>query len=147
MMALTGETDLARLLATMRPVRHPGEYVFCTAGPDSAAPVPAAQVLGSFREPEGLTLIMPRAAADAHGLPYGYVAAWLTLTVHSSLAAVGLTAAVAAALARENISCNVVAAYYHDHLFVAQADAERALQVLRTVAAEAAGPGPGAPAA
>ena len=145
MMPPAGETDLARLLAAMQPVLHPGEYVFCTADP--AAPVPAAQVLGSFQEPEGLTLILPRAAADAHGLPYGYVAAWLTLTVHSSLAAVGLTAAVAAALTRENISCNVVAAYYHDHLFVAQADAERALRVLRAVAAEAAGAKPGALAA
>jgi len=133
-MAAPGETDLARLLAALQPVRHPGEYVFCTAGP--TAPVPA-EAVGWFREAEGPTFIVPRAVADAHGFAYGYVAAWLTLAVHSSLAAVGLTAAVAGALARENISCNVVAAYYHDHLFVAQADAERALTALHQLSARA----------
>lgn len=129
---MSGETSLARLLATMQPVLNPGEYVFCTTA--TAASISMEQVLGSFWEPEGLTLIVPRAAADAWGLPYGHVMAWLTLTVHSSLAAVGLTAAVAAALAQENISCNVVAAYYHDHLFVSHADAEAALRVLLALA-------------
>ena len=131
---MSGETNLARLLATMRPALQPGEYVFCTAGPDAAV----SGALGWFREAEGVSLILPRAEADAQGLPYSYVAAWLTLTVHSALEAVGLTAAVAAALAREGISCNVVAAYHHDHLFVAQADADRALQALRALSAEAA---------
>ena len=64
-------------------------------------------------------------------------AAWITLEVHSSLAAVGLTAAFAGALAQANISCNVIAGYYHDHLFVARDDAERALSTLRALAASA----------
>jgi hypothetical protein len=134
---MTGETNLTRLLAAMQPVLNPGEYVFCTtpAGPS----VPAELVLGSFREAEGLTLILARETADAHGLTYDYVSAWLTLNVHSSLAAVGLTAAIAAALARENISCNVVAAYFHDHLFVAEADAQRALATLQALSDEAGG--------
>ena len=131
---MSGETNLRRLLATMRPVLNPGEYVFCTT---TTAAIPAEQVLGSFREPEGLTLIVAREAADLWGLPYGHVMAWLSLTVHSSLAAVGLTAAVAAALAEANISCNVVAAYYHDHLFVSQNDAEAALNVLRALSEQA----------
>lgn len=131
---MSGETNLTRLLATMQPALHPGDYVFCTVA--LAAPVPA-EALGWFREAEGLTLILPRATADAQGLPYTYVAAWLTLTVYSSLATVGLTAAIAGALTRENISCNVVAAYYHDHLFVARADADRALGVLRALSAAA----------
>lgn len=132
---MSGETNLARLLASMQPVLNPGEFVFCTVA--SAGPVPPERVLGSFRESEGLTLIMARPDADAYGMPYGAAMAWLTLTVHSSLAAVGLTAAVAAALAGEGISCNVVAAYYHDHLFVARADAERALAALHAVSATA----------
>jgi hypothetical protein len=131
---MSGETNLARLLAAMQPELHPGEYVFCTASPGTAA----SGALGWFREAEGVSLILSRAEADAQALPYSYVAAWLTLTVHSSLEAVGLTAAVATALAQEGISCNVVAAYYHDHLFVAEADAERALQALRRLSAEAA---------
>jgi hypothetical protein len=140
MSTAAGETDLKHLLATMQPVLHPGDYVFCAVGPDAAVP---AGALGWFREAEGLTLILPRADADAQGLPYAFVAAWLTLTVHSSLAAVGLTAAVAGALTRENISCNVVAAYYHDHLFVARADADRALGTLRALSAAAAASLPG----
>ena len=137
---MPGETNLAHLLAAMQPERQPGEYVFCTVAP--AAPVPAT-ALGWFRESEGLTLILPRATADAQGLPYHYVSAWLTLTVHSSLEAVGLTAAVATALTAENISCNVVAAYHHDHLFVALADADRAMQALWALSAATAAAGNG----
>jgi uncharacterized protein len=133
---MNGETNLARLLATMRPVLNPGEYVFCTTTADSS--IPMEQVLGSFWEPEGLTLIVSRDAAEVWGLPYSHVMAWLMLTVHSSLAAVGLTAAVAAALAQANISCNVVAAYYHDHIFVSHADAEAALSVLRALSEQEA---------
>ncbi|MBO2009428.1 ACT domain-containing protein [Hymenobacter negativus] len=133
---MAGENDLSRLLATMQPVLQAGEYVFCTT--HSPPAIPAEMVLGSFREPEGLTLIMAREAADTYGLPYEHIMAWLTLTVHSSLVAVGLTAAVAAALGQENISCNMVAAYYHDHVFVAMADAVRAVETLRALSLKAA---------
>ncbi|WP_426060829.1 ACT domain-containing protein [Hymenobacter sp. B1770] len=135
---MTGETNLGQLLTNMHPVLNAGEFVFCTVATDSAIPV--AETLGSFRESDGLTLIMAREVADAHGLAYDYVSAWITLNVHSSLAAVGLTAAVATALTQEGISCNVVAAYYHDHLFVAQVDAERVLAALRALSAQAAAP-------
>lgn len=129
---MSGQTNLATLLRTMTPVLNPGEYVFCLLG-DHSYPAPA-DIIGSFRETEGMTLIVRREVADRLGLPYSFIAAWLTLTVHSSLTAVGLTAAVAQALTNENISCNVVAAYYHDHLFVAQGDAVRALAALERLA-------------
>ena len=88
-----------------------------------------------MQEAEGLTLVLPRETADAHGLSYDYVAAWITLQVHSSLAAVGLTASFSAALAQAGISCNVVAGFHHDHLFVPSERAERALSTLRALAA------------
>jgi uncharacterized protein len=90
-----------------------------------------------MHEREGLTLVLPRAQAEAHGLAYDYVAAWITLHVHSSLAAVGLTASFSAALAQAGVSCNVIAGYYHDHLFVPVERAERALSTLRALAAAA----------
>lgn len=108
-----GETDLGRLLASARPEVRPGEYVFVTVDhPVDAEP------LASIVEQEGLSLLLRRADADRLGLGYDYVAAWITLTVHSALAAVGLTAAVSAVLAEERISCNVVAGFHHDHLLV-----------------------------
>ncbi|TGE29896.1 ACT domain-containing protein [Hymenobacter metallicola] len=131
---MSGETNLAQLLRTLRPVRQPGTYVFCSL--PSLAGVDLSECIGMFREAEGPTVILPQATADRLQLPYSYRAAWLTLTVHSSLEAVGLTAAFAQALARAQISCNVVAAYYHDHIFVAATDADRALQVLQELAAQ-----------
>lgn len=131
---MTGETALSTLLATLSPRLNPGEFVFCSVPQPTVVQVAAA--LGSFRETEGTTLILARAEADRLGLAYDYLAAWITLEVHSSLAAVGLTAAFASKLAGAGISCNVIAGYHHDHLFVAQADAERALAALQQLAAE-----------
>ncbi|EQM70679.1 hypothetical protein L682_32545, partial [Aquipseudomonas alcaligenes OT 69] len=132
---MAGETSLALLIRSMSPELNPGDYVFCTLA--DATALQECETLGSFREREGLTVILRREDADRLALAYDYVAAWITLEVHSSLAAVGLTAAFAGALAQANISCNVIAGYYHDHLFVARDDAERALSTLRALAASA----------
>jgi hypothetical protein len=82
-----------------------------------------------------LTLIVPLEAARQAGLPTEPAMRMITLDVHSSLEAVGLTAAFATALGSKGISANVVAAYYHDHIFVPAADAERAVAVLRALSA------------
>ena len=131
---MTGETNLSRLLASLSPRLNSGRFVFCSVPQPTVVQVAAA--LGSFREAEGTTLILAREEAERLGLTYDYLAAWITLEVHSSLAAVGLTAAFAKALAGEGISCNVIAGFHHDHLFVAEADAERALARLQRLAAE-----------
>ena len=132
---MAGETSLSTLLRSMSPQLNAGDYVFCTLG-DSRIP-DGLEVIGSFREQEGLTLIFERSQAEQAGFSFDYVAAWITLNVHSALQAVGLTAAFATALGQAGISCNVIAGYYHDHLFVGRADAERAMQVLRDLAANA----------
>lgn len=126
---MAGETSLTTLLRSMNPQLNDGTYVFCSL--TDAAQLDGVQPLGSFQEAEGLTVILPRLQAEQLRLPYSYVAAWLTLHVHSALEAVGLTAAVAGALAQAGISCNVIAGFYHDHLFVAHADGPRALAVLQ----------------
>ncbi|MCY1265770.1 acetyltransferase [Pseudomonas jessenii] len=132
---MAGETSLATLLRSMSPQLNAGEYVFCTLR-DGKLPTDL-EIVGSFREQEGLTVILERSHAETAGFSFDYIAAWITLNVHSALEAVGLTAAFATALAKAGISCNVIAGYYHDHLFVGQADADRALQVLRDLAANA----------
>lgn len=131
---MAGETT-STLLRSMSPQLNSGEYVFCTL-PDAQLPT-GLELIGSFREQEGLTVILKRSDAEQAGLSFDYVAAWITLNVHSALQAVGLTAAFATALGEAGISCNVIAGYYHDHLFVGQADAERAMHVLRDLAANA----------
>lgn len=133
--SMTGETSLPTLLRSMSPTLNDGDYVFCCLA--DATPPADLQVLGSFREREGLSLILPRQQAERLGLEFDYIAAWITLEVHSALNAVGLTAAVASALADHGISCNVIAGYHHDHLFVAQADGQRAVAVLQQLARQA----------
>lgn len=132
---MAGETDLSRLLQSMTPQLNPGQYVFCCVAADHDCG--ALHPIASLREAEGLSLVLPRDIADAHGLRYDYVAAWITLQVHSSLAAVGLTASFSAALAQAGLSCNVVAGFHHDHIFVPIERAERALSTLRALSAAA----------
>lgn len=100
----------------MRPELNEGAYVFTFVQPDRD--LSRLAPLATFRESEGLTVIVDEPTAVREGLPVLFRAAWITLTVHSDLQAVGLTAAVAAALTSASISCNVVAAAYHDHIFV-----------------------------
>jgi hypothetical protein len=126
------ERDLHTLLTTMRPVLGEGRYVFTTAAavPEGLSPVV------TVREAEGITLVLALDEADRHGLLYEYVAAWIILQVHSALDAVGLTAAVAQALAEHGISCNVVAGFHHDHLFVPEDRGQEAVEVLQALARE-----------
>lgn len=126
---MSGETDLGVLLERMQPMRRPGNYVFAVV--PSEAEIPAEDVHASVREEEGVTLVMRQDAADRHGLGYDFVAAWITLDVHSALDAVGLTAVVSAALADAGISCNVLAGYYHDHLLVPADRVGEAMDILR----------------
>ncbi len=129
---MTGITDLDALLAGMEPILGGEGYVFISL-PDAVYGHGAElDPLGCFHEGEGLTLIVPQAKADHAGLAYEGVYRAITLRVHSSLSAVGLTAAVAAALTAHTISANVVAAFYHDHIFVPADSAEAALDALRT---------------
>lgn len=134
-----GTVELAALLATMEPELCRDEVVFCSFPGATVRDKLFLSPQGSFEEREGLTLVVRKVDAERHGVPFHTVLKRITLTVHSSLEAVGLTAAVAGRLAAHGISANVVAAYRHDHVFVPARDAERALQVLWILQAEAAG--------
>ena len=120
--------DLARLLRELTPRLHEGTVAFCAVPSGEAVP---ASVIGSFRESEGLTVIVPLDDARSAGLVPAFEAAWITLDVHSALEAVGLTAAVARVLTDAGIPCNIVAALHHDHLFVPADRAAAALRALR----------------
>ncbi|WLT31592.1 ACT domain-containing protein [Geothrix sp. PMB-07] len=130
-------SDLNRLLRTLDPVLHEGVYVFVSV-PDGSHWEGLAP-LATFREDEGLTLVLKEAVAQTHRLPILFRAAWITLKVHSDLEAVGLTAAFSQALAKARISCNVMAGAHHDHLFVPVDEGPRALAVLRELQSGAQG--------
>lgn len=124
-------SNLAELLQSMNPVLNRGVYAFVSLPTDRVSD--RVEPIATFRESEGLTLIVEEQQAKNAGLPILFRAAWITLTVHSDLQAVGLTAAVATALAGAGISCNVVAAAYHDHLFVPAESASQAIAVLQAM--------------
>lgn len=124
-------TDLDLLLRTMEPVLQPGIFVFASL--EAGVTVDPALVLASIQEPEGLSVVMRESDAQRHNLRTLFRCAWITLSVHSDLQAIGLTAAFSTALADAAISCNVVAGAYHDHIFVPIQKAEKAMQVLRSL--------------
>ncbi|HUL52225.1 MAG TPA: ACT domain-containing protein [Opitutaceae bacterium] len=123
-----GTTDLEILLRSLAPALAPEEYVFATVKTPAAAG--ALDAIGQFREQEAITVICPAARAKDAGLPFEATYRELVLDVHSSLEAIGLLATVSTALAAEGVPCNVVSAFYHDHLFVPAALAPKALNVL-----------------
>ena len=127
---MSGETDLATILATLDVVREPGVFVVAKLA-DGAEP--PAGTRAAVRERVGRTGALVRGAARAAGLPFVFEAAWLTLTVHSSWEAVGLTAAFAARLAEAGIAANVLAGYHHDHILVPLERADEAIVALRSM--------------
>ena len=124
-----GITDLEELIKSMQPNLQEGDWVFVSV--PHLTEIDLNKVLGMFREEEGISLILPKSEADILQLGYDSFYACISLGIHSSLEAVGLTALISNTLASLGISCNVVAANYHDHIFVEKRNAERAMEALR----------------
>ena len=127
---MPGERNLANLLQNLNPEMIDGIFVFCSIPADNEIPA-ALSPVHIFREREGTTLVVRREEADSASLPYQFASRLITLTVHSSLEAVGFLAQITGRLAEAGISVNVVSAYYHDHLFVPEHRAGEALHLLQ----------------
>jgi len=132
-MTSTPISDLAVLLASMQPELHAGTWAWCALPPGT--PTDGVDAVATMREAEGLAVVVAEAEALARGWAIAFRSAWITLTVHSDLAAVGLTAAFARALGEAGISCNVIAGVHHDHLFVPVGRAADAMAALRALQA------------
>lgn len=125
---MAGESDLGSLLKDLQIRRREGVYVYVNLSPGTALPdVPLSAVV---TEVEGTTVVMRESDAELAGLEWIFRAAWLTLTVHSSLDAVGLTATVSTALAVAGIPCNIIAGFHHDHLLVPEEKADAAMDAV-----------------
>jgi len=127
---MTGEKDLDNLLKHMSPALYPGAFVFCSFEKAHYGDHADLEPIAAVTESEGLTLIIPVSKADAHEIPYETVFSCITLNVHSSLDAVGLTAVVSSKLTEHGISANVIAGYFHDHIFVQAELADKAITAI-----------------
>ena len=125
-------SNTAAMIAGMEPRLHTQRWRFVLVSPENAPQLLGAAI-GTFREVEGVTAIVPSELADELGIE-GPDFARITLMVHSDLEGVGLTAAVAGALAAAGIACNMVAAFHHDHAFVPYAKGEAAMKTLQDIA-------------
>jgi len=118
------------LLSSMDPELGDEEYIFHTTDislENAATLKPWAIVT----EKEGFSLILEKKVAERNRIPFSGTYKRITLNVHSSLDAYGLTATVSTKLADSGISANVVAAYYHDHVFIQSGKAEAAIELLK----------------
>lgn len=130
-----GESDLRRLVGGMKPVLADEEYAFCTLDEEMLESLDSLPV-STFREPEGLSVILPAEEATRRGYHSSFPCRMITLSIHSDLEAVGFLALITGRLAEAGISVNAVSAYYHDHLFVPLDRAHEALSILKQLSAE-----------
>jgi hypothetical protein len=125
--------DTQAMIASMAPELRPGRFAFVGCGEDKDLAAACRDVaIAMFAEIEGPSFVVPIETAEARGIE-ALAMRQITLTVHSALDGVGLTAAIAQALAANGVACNMVAAFHHDHVFVPEEQAERALAVLKAL--------------
>lgn len=129
---MAGETDLSHILATLHVSQQADPYVIVTV---ELPPSLNEGIAAIIAEAEGVTVVATEKVARANGWPTDQLWSWLSLDVHSSLHAVGLTAAIAKSLTEASIPCNVIAGYYHDHLLVPSGKAEQAIACLELLRA------------
>mgnify|MGYP001181246883 FL=1 len=105
-----------------------GEYVFCSI--KDINNIDINNIIGFFKESEGYSIIISKEEALKNNLSFYFISAWITLDINSTLDSVGLTSSFSKELTKAGISCNVVAAYHHDHIFVPYREKDRALNIL-----------------
>ncbi len=135
---MSGETDLAKMLQSISVTKRTDDYVVVALSPTDDVPTLGNGVAAVIDEREGPTVISTIKRAAHEGWPHDFVAAWLTIDVHSALEAVGLTAAFSRQLGRAGIPCNVIAGFHHDHILVPHDKSDAAIEVIEALAGESA---------
>lgn len=133
---MTGLTDLKQILQALTAELDVREYVFCSLPVQGLEQCLGLQAIAACEEAEGWSVVLPRAVAERNRLEFDGVFRRISLGVHSSLAAVGLTASISAALAAKSISANIIAGRYHDHVLVPAERADAALQAILELACD-----------
>jgi len=130
---MTNIKNINILIKNLNPKLNKGEYVFCSI--DNLKNINSNKIIGSFKEKEGISVIVSKKEAVNLKLSFSFIAAWITLRVYSSLEDIGLTATFSSALNKKGISCNVISGYYHDHIFVNINDKDKAMNILKNLSA------------
>lgn len=131
---MSGETDLTKMLQSISVTVRPDDYVVVALDPSADVPPLGDGVAAVIDETEGPTVIATMTKAAYEGWSHDFVAAWLTIDVHSALEAVGLTAAFSRQLGRAGIPCNVIAGFHHDHILVPHDKSDAAVEVIEALA-------------
>jgi hypothetical protein len=129
---MDGITDLKDLLEKMSPFLHESPYVFISLSRETFNKL-SFDPLCTFREQEGMTVITEESIAEENKFPYDAKWACITLTVNSSLSAVGFLAFITGKLTEAGISINPVSAFYHDHLFVPWERRNEVMEILLNI--------------
>jgi uncharacterized protein len=129
-----GEKDLQTLLRTIQPTIIEGNWAFATVPKGKPVP-PGLNPLMTYREPEGVTLLLDEQELARSGLPHAFFCRGISLNVSSSLYAIGFLAAVSEVLAKAAMSINIVSAYHRDYIFVPSGRAEEAVALLKKLGA------------
>lgn len=130
---MAGIRDLDQMLRCLSVSRRPEAWTMVSV--DSSVPL-SETVAAVIAEAEGTTVVATVDEANRRGWPVEFRAAWLTLEIHSALEAVGLTAAVSAALADGGIPANMLAGFFHDHILVPENKAADAMAIIEGLASD-----------
>jgi len=128
----SGEEDLPNILNNLQPELLTEDYVFITSD-DNPNSENELNPIATFKEKEGVTLVITQERAQGNNLQYNSVFSCISLGVHSSLTSVGLIAAISKSLSDNDIACNVFSGYFHDHIFVQKSLSTRALEVINNI--------------
>ena len=128
----SGEEDLSNILNNLQPELLNEDYVFITLDDDSDLEN-KLDPIATFKEKEGITLVVTQERAQGNNLQYNSVFSCISLGVHSSLTSVGLIAAISKSLSDNGIACNVFSGYFHDHIFVQKSLSTLALEVINNI--------------
>ena len=125
---MDAELDINYVLKNLSPQLNEGVFVFCSV--DNVKNIKEENIMASIVETEGITIVLKKEIADILKLPYSVTMNWITLNVNSSLELVGLSAIISKKFADNHISCNLMAGYYHDHIFVPVKDSNMVIKLL-----------------
>ena len=130
---MPGQTDLKKILESIDPYLVDESFIFMTTDQSLSSISNTLNPIASFKENEGLTLVITQATADKNAITYDSVFSCISLGVHSSLESYGLISIISRELTQNNISTNVFSGYYHDHIFVQSGKADKALEIISKI--------------